>query len=477
MTSEGAVPANLDSATESAPRTAFGFAGWVMCTLLVVTTGLAYWNSFPGAFHYDDYPLMLQNPYVTETFPLTAFLDHYGGRPLTLWTMHQIYQLFGADAGCYHLLSVLLHALSSALLFALTLRLFGRLELSFIAALLFALHPLQSQTVNYIWSQSVLLMSCFSLASITLASRRPWAGLLFFQLALWSRADALAVTPFLIALNPSRWLLWTAGALINFAVLVYSMVSYSPAEIAWNHADETGYWLAQPVVFWKSLGLMFWPLSLNLDHDIGQPDRETVILAAAALIGFCALAYWWRRKRSVEVLGFFWILVAYAPSWIIPNSDLFSESRLYLPFAGFSLAVGSVLVGRSDLKSWSWRAWGVTLLLTLLTVPLTLARNEVWKDEVTLWGDAATKSPNKARVHYNLGAALARVGALDRAEASFRRALDVNPKDDFAYAGLAYCAERRRDLVKARELYREALCLNPENEYAREGLERLGSKD
>ena len=209
-----------------------------MCVLLVAATGIAYWNSFPGAFHYDDYPLMLQNPYVTEAFPLTAFLDHYGGRPLTLWTMHQIYQLFGADAGRYHLLSVVLHALSSTLLFSLTLRLFGRLELSFIAALLFALHPLQSQTVNYIWSQSVLLMSCFSLTAMLLARRLPWAGLVFFQLAIWSRADALAVTPFLIGLNPSRWRLWTAGALINLAALVYSMVRYSPAELAWNHADS-----------------------------------------------------------------------------------------------------------------------------------------------------------------------------------------------------------------------------------------------
>ena len=449
----------------------------MMCALLVVATGLTYWNSLPGAFHYDDYPLMLENPYVTETFPLTAFLDHYGGRPLTLWTMHHIYHLFGADAGSYHLLSVILHALSSVLLFGLTLRLFGRLELSFIAALLFAIHPLQSQTVNYIWSQSVLLMSCFTLAAMILASRLPWAGLLFFQLAIWSRADALAVTPFLIALNPSRWRLWMAGAFINFAALVYSMVSYSPAEVAWNHADAAGYWLAQAVVFWKSLGLMFWPLSLNLDHDIGQPDRETIVLAAVTLAGLCALAYWWRHKRPVEVLGFLWILVAYAPSWVIPNSDLFSESRLYLPFAGFSLAVGSFLVGRGDLKSWPWRVWGVTLLLTLLTVPLTLARNEVWQNDVTLWQDAASKSPNKARAHYNLGAALARGGALDRAEASFSRALEVNPKDDFAYAGLAYCAERGRDRVRARELYREALRLNPENDYAQEGLERVGSEN
>ncbi len=448
-----------------------------MCALLAMVTGLVYWNSFPGAFHYDDYPLLLQNAYVTESFPLTAFLDHYGGRPLTLWAMHHIYHLFGANAGCYHLLSVILHGLSSVLLFTLTLRLFGRLELSFIAALLFALHPLQSQTVNYIWSQSVLLMSCFSLAAMILASRRPWMGLLFFQLAIWSRADALAITPFLIGLNLPRWRLWTTGALINFAALVYSMVSYSPSEVAWNHADAAGYWIAQPIVFWKSLGLMFWPQSLNLDHDIAQPDREAVILAAVALLGFCALAYWFRRKRSVEVLGFFWILVAYSPSWIIPNSDLFSESRLYLPFAGFSLAVGSFLVGRDDLRSWSWRTWGVTLLLTLLTVPLTLTRNEVWGNDVTLWEDAASKSPNKARVHYNLGAALARGGALDRAEASFSRALEVNPKDDFAYGGLAYCAERRGDLVKARELYREALRLNPENDYGREGLERLGPAD
>lgn len=448
-----------------------------MCVLLIVATGFVYWNSFPGAFHYDDYPLLLKNQHITETFPLTALLEQYGGRPLTLWIMHQIYHLFGADALYFHLLSVVLHSLASLFLFTLTLRLFGRLELSFATAVLFALHPLQTQTVNYIWAQSVLLMSCFSFAAMILAAKRPWIGLLLFQLAIWSRADALAITPFLIGLNPSRWILWVAAVLANFAGLIYSMLSYSPTKIAWNHADPVGYWIAQTVVIWKSLGLMFWPLSLNLDHEVGQPNQQTVLYAIIALLALALLAYLGRRKRPIEVLGICWILAVYSPSLAIPNSDLFSESRLYLPFAGFSLAITSLLLGRGNLKSWSWRPWGVAFLLTVLTVPLTLARNEVWGDDIKLWEDTASKSPNKARAHYNLGASLARVGHLERAEASFSKTLEVNPEYDFAYAGLAYCAERGGERVRAAELYREALRLNSKNEYARQGLGRVHSRD
>ena len=89
----------------------------LLAVLTLVTTGL-YLNSFPGSFHYDDYPLLLENPLITgEAFPLSTFWSHYRGRPLTLATIWIEYSLFGSDPLFFHLVNYLLHFGMVVLLF------------------------------------------------------------------------------------------------------------------------------------------------------------------------------------------------------------------------------------------------------------------------------------------------------------------------------------------------------------------------
>lgn len=444
---------------------------------LVLITGAAYLNSFPGAFHFDDYALILESPLVTERFEYGAFLEQYGGRPLTLWTFHLNYLVSGPQAWTFHLVNLLLHLVVVLLLFHLVLERFRNLGLSLTTALLFGLHPIQTQAVNYVWARSVLLMSGFGLAALLLAARRPWAAVLCFQLALWSRAEAAMLLPFLWLLNRDRWRWWVGLTIANGLALGWSLAKYSPAGIAWNHPDPVGYWLLQPAMFWKGLGLFLWPANLNLDHQVPEPNLLLTVISAAALLAVAIAVLGSRRSCSTPGIGLLWSLAFSLPTWVVPNLDPFSEQRLYLPVAGFALAAAWVLSPRRTNRAWptpvQWMGIGI---LTVLLIPPTLARNRIWNDDLLLWRDAVAKSPGKARPHYNLGVALLRDGQVEEAGESFRSAVSLDPDDDYNWAALGYLAELEGDRDAARAHYGRAVGMNPDNRYAQDGLERVGER-
>ena len=441
---------------------------------LVLITGAVYLNSFPAAFHFDDYALILESPLVTERFDYGTFLEQYGGRPLTLWTFHLNHLAAGPRPWAFHLVSVLLHLAVVLLLFRLVLERFRHPGTALTTALLFGLHPLQTQAVNYVWARSVLLMSGFGLASLLLAARRPWAAILCFQLALWSRAEAAMLLPFLWVLNRERWKWWAGLTLANGLALAWSLVKYSPAGLAWNHPDPAGYWLLQPLMFWKGLGLFLWPANLNLDHQVPEPHVLLTVISAAAILvaAFGLLGSRWRR--SALGTGLLWVLVFSLPTWVLPNLDPFSETRLYLPSAGLALMASWLLFHRRPEGRWPNRAQWVGIgILAAVLIPPTLARNRIWNDDLLLWRDTVAKSPGKARPHYNLGVALLREGRVAMAGESFRAAVSLDPEDDYNWAALGYLAELEGDRAGARAHYSRAVGMNPDNRYAEEGLKRV----
>lgn len=459
-----------------------GFVGFqggsrLAAAALVLVTGAVYLNSFPAAFHFDDYALILESPLVTGSFDYGTFLEQYGGRPLTLWTFHLNYLVAGPEPWTFHLVSVLFHLGVVLLLFRLVLERFRHPGLALTTALLFGLHPLQTQAVNYVWARSVLLMSGFGLAALLLAARRPWAAVFCFQLALWSRAEAAVLLPFLWVLNRERWRWWAGLTLANGLALAWSLVKYSPAGMAWNHPDPVGYWLLQPVMFWKGLGLFLWPADLNLDHQVSEPNLLLTVIAAAAIVIAVMGVLGSRFRRSPLAAGLLWILAFSLPTWVLPNLDPFSEPRLYLPSAGFALVAAWLLFHRRANDGWPNRVQWVGIgILAVVLIPPTLARNRIWNDDLLLWRDAVAKSPGKARPHYNLGVALLRDGQVEKAGESFRAAVSLDPDDDYNWAALGYLSELEGDLAGARAHYARAVGMNPDNRYAQEGLKRVGER-
>jgi len=444
----------------------------ILFALLILIAGGVYINSLPGGFHYDDFPLLLDNPVVTSgVFPFEIFLGHYWGRPLTLFSFHWNYQLFGDNPFFFHLFSYFLHLIVVVLSFALARRYSRNDYLAFATALIFAVHPIQTQAVNYVWSRSVLLMSVFVLLCLLFCRRYPLLGLVFLQLAIWSRAEAIVLVVPLIVMIPSvrKSIVIMTG--VNAAILVGYLCLTPPENVAWTHSDPVSFWVAAPLALWKYFGLMLWPSQLTIDHP---NPAGSVFLTLAALCALAILLVGTVRLRKTcpwLLLGVSWILLFLAPSLLIPNSDLVNESRSYLAFAGFAFILAQLtgMIRRKGLGILS-----LLLIVSLLYIPTTLGRNQAWQDETLLWEEAVACAPTELRPRYNLGVALARVGELFRATMAFKEALEVSPEDDLSYAALGYCAESRGERSEALRLYKRALSLNPRNTYARLRIEEFG---
>ncbi|MEE8584518.1 MAG: tetratricopeptide repeat protein, partial [Acidobacteriota bacterium] len=441
--------------------------------------------SFPSEFHYDDYPELIHNPQITqEDFRFGWFLDHYGGRPLTLWTFHWSYRLFGEVPLGHHAISFALHLLAVCGVFLAVKKVLpehlsrngseGAVteQMPFWTGLIFALHPLQTQAVNYIWSRSVLLMAVFSLAALLAVRRRPWLALALAQLAVWSRTEALLLFLLLIFLDRRRWKAPALLAALNLGAFALSLIRYAPSEVGWNHSDQLAFYLAQPVVLLKYLGMMAWPAGLNIDHHVLAPSFLGSV-AALVLTGVLGVGCWrFRRRHPAAVLGIVWACAWLAPSLLIPNTDWVNESRTYLAMAGLALTAGWALASLAALKQRTLLT-AAALSILLAMIPVTLHRNQLWQDDVKLYQDAASKSPAKARVRYNLGSALARVGRVAEAEREYRQALRLQPLNDLHHSALGYCAEMQQRWCEARDHYEKALQLNLGNQRALEGLDRL----
>jgi tetratricopeptide (TPR) repeat protein len=456
---------------------------------------LVYLPSFPGEFHFDDFALMLENPLVgAPHFSYKLFLEEYGGRPLTLWTFHWNYRLFGTDPRSYHAFSLILHVIAAGLLLIWLKRRGLDQKAAVLAASVFALHPLQTQAVNYIWSRSVLLMFCFGMASLLFAEMarqsgrfRPLAramSLICFQLAIWSRADGLIfLVPLVLAdgvpqrVSEALTALYRHRvpvliALMNVGAFALFMSRAKPRDIGWTHPHVLSYWWSQTVAFWKYVAVMFWPAGLSVDHDFVVAGRWPPLLALLGLVVLALTLGRLHARYPVVVYGALWMALAMAPAALLPNSDPFNESRAYPALAGFSVVLAGVFQKASS-RLPRLAHGGVVGLLLLAMVPGTAARNHVWRSDLALWQDAAEKNPAKARVQYNLGAAWARAGEIDRAEQSFTTALGLEPGDDLTQAALGYCAESRCDWSLALQRYQRAVSLNSRNSYADEGLRRV----
>jgi Flp pilus assembly protein TadD len=165
--------------------------------------------------------------------------------------------------------------------------------------------------------------------------------------------------------------------------------------------------------------------------------------------------------------GIFWFFITLMPeSSVVPILDVIFEHRVYLPSIGFFIAlIAAIEAGR---QRWGDRAAYAkkAVVYAVLTVMLALsgaayARNEIWKDSVSLWGDAVEGSPDKARPHANLGLAYAKQGRTDEAIREFKTALKLVPHlvEVHYDLGVAYAAQGRID--EAIKEYQETIRLMP----------------
>jgi len=428
--------------------------------LLAGTVAVAYLNSFRGVFQFDDYNVIVDNAAVHGWGAFLSGLPH-GIRPLLKLT-YTMNWTSGLGLPGFHLLNVGLHAANAVMLFLLASRIGGPCVSRFAAllpALLFAVHPVQTEAVTYISGRSVSLMAFFYLGSLLAYLRGREAGsrvLLYlaspalFLFAVASKEVALTL-PFALSLCEAvrrercgwkealraqavHWALLAVLAVLLLAHAGYGRLLEACFDIRgaaanlFTQVHGIGYLLSRLVM----------PHALNIDPDLpvfsgGSPVLlpEGLLLAALLAGGVLGL-----RKRSLAGFGILWFFLHLVPTnSFIPRLDVANERQLYLASWGLFLAVAS----GADLLRERRGARRVTALAAVLVVALgafTVSRNAVYRSEIALWEDSARNAPGKARAWNNLGYAYQQAGRLRDAETAYLRALRADPGHALARGNL-----------------------------------------
>lgn len=441
-------------------------AGRAAPLVVLAAVGLAYANAFAGAFQFDDWNVIVGDARVQS---LAAWWQSMPGiRPLLKLT-YAVNHASGLGVAGFHAVNVALHAANALLVLALLRRLALRhgaegatAGLAALAgALLFAVHPVQTEAVTYLSGRSTALAATFALASLLAwvtgrEEGRPWlaavvsplllaAGLaskeyvavLPLALVLWRATDPRREPGFAGALHATgpHWLVLLGGLAVFAASDTYRRLVETSLEA--RGIGENLLLQAQAVVYLA--GQLVRIDRLNADPLLAAPvfgitAALSVAAVAAGVIGGFALL----RTRPAAAFGVLWFFLWLAPTnSLLPRLDLVNDRQLYL-----------ALMGPAWLVAWTIatlphrRAAAVALAAALAGLVLaTAGRNAVYADEVAFWEDVARKSPGNARALNNLGYAYAQAGRRDDAEAAFVRALAVSPQDWRAASNLRLLRE------------------------------------
>ncbi len=446
---------------------------WVVASTLLVASAVAYLPSLDGEFQFDDEQRIERNVEIKD-------IERFGapgawalpGRPLTNFTLALNYLAGRLDPFGYHVANLVIHLAAAALVFLLSrraLRTAGAPSPEASAGLVagvFALHPIQTESVSYVIQRAESLASLLFLAALLLllqAERMAerWRAGAAYGGAVLAALGALAAKP-VAATLPAAYLLYAwafpaEGARVHRRVAMAVPLLGLSAFAAWQGLAATegstdaglavpglglgAYLLTQSRVVFRYLALIAWPAGQTVDPDVAvsRSIAEPATMAAVAtLLAFTAgslvllrrgpaLGRWTPAAR-LAAFGFLWFLLVLAPSSLVPLADVMAEHRVYLACWGPLLAAVAALstAGAVLGAPLAARALIAAALLAALTAA-TWARNEVWSTRVALWTDAVEKSPAKARPHAALGWSYALRGDHRSAVSEYRRALALGP--------------------------------------------------
>ena len=467
--------------------------------ILVVGVLLVYGNSLEGSFHYDDFHSITLNPHIRDLGNIPAFFaepqlfsaDPAKGmyRPLLLTTYALNYAAGEYEVGGYHLVNLLLHLCCVLLVWVIGSRLGCGERGALLAGLLFAVHPLVTEPVNYISSRSESLAACFFLGAFALfiaASRWQYGAALFcFAAGLLTKSVVVSLLPVLalyewqVSGKPFRLgrqlPFWGVGAVYLAVIAGNRFLGNSLAAAPRGWGEQLWTQCKGLVYYFKLLSM---PVGLNVEHQFFAVENPFQVPVLSSICLLLSLLFFGSRLASRR--SFFWLawaVITLMPATVVPLNVLVNEHRLYLPLAGLALLVGQNWKRLEEMV----RMQQVALVLILVLGALAFQRNRIWGDELSLWEDAAAGSPEMPRVHVHLGNALRERGDWIKARDEYQAALRLEPEHRAARTNLGNlffeAGEREQERAgeywqKAAGEYERVLAVDPEYQ---EALNNLGS--
>ena len=459
----------------------------ILCFVLVA---ICYANSLPNAFILDDILIVAANERIRHIEPLHFLSQSYWGdlnhagiyRPLTIFSFSLEYSVWRLWTPGFRTTNLVLHALNGWLVYLLAQGLLGSEMAALASAVVFVVHPLQTEAVVSIVGRSELLAAAlFFIAWLSFRKGRTvWSAAAYFMAAL---AKESAITfPAVVMIEMAL----TQGGIQKvkeswrrFAVLAGTGLAYlglrfyvlgglgipSSGQYLNGTLTLAQRWITSGRVFIRYFRLLFAPVRVTGDYDfnsipVAGPSDWDAWLGLLLVLG-CTIAAWFlAKKKPAASLGilFFFVTLLPVSNWIMPIALLMAERFLYTPAFGFALLAGMAWAAIQDQRSRRLIAAGVVTVAVLLCI----GHNYIWQDTLTFHENAVRIVPGNARARLGYGFALLRINKVEEAKAQFEAGLNILPRSAPLLAGLAGTMMRidgRCDRV--RPLLIQALSIEP----------------
>lgn len=468
---------------------------------------IVYFNALHTPFQFNDYFVVVDNPSIQDLSRLWEELPR-SLRPLTKLSYALNYAVGQLEPRGYHLVNLWFHLFTALGVFYLAAKILPN-PAPFWTALLFTVHPMQTETVTYIAARSNVMMAFFYLSGLIAAVRalslwrsaghKRSKALAWFALALICYAAAVAskeaavTLPLAVAVydlyflqgtrerRPRGRMLFYAGlCLLAIGILSLFFLHSRYVDLFRKILDilaarsSSTHILTQPVILASLLRRFFIPVDLNIDFDFQLVSTLNVeaVFAFSLLLLFGVLMFFLFRRLPVASFAFAWFFVTLLPHILLPRTDFLNERHLYLPSVGMIMGL-TCLIFQLKAKTAGNLVLG---LISLLLAVGTIQRNSVYADEVTLWQDTVAKSPNKARPRNNLGYTYLKRGDPEKAALEFKRALELNPALTKASLNLGYLYLLQGDVENSRKVYSKALAYDPASAALRKALAETSAR-
>lgn len=437
---------------------------------ILILSSVVYANAVSGGFISDDIASIRDNPNIGKF----SNVENLTG--LVNWVS---YKISGLNPSAYHIGNIILHGICSILVFFLLSSFFGAWP-GFLAALLFACHPVHVETVTWISGKP------YSISAILL-----FASFILYRRA--TREDKLKPVAYMFSIilcNPfyTNWYL----GLYPLIIILYDVI-YGKAKKHWKYwlpyIGIVAIWfikksvalahridiLRTPMItgtnnpiyklaysFFEHLRLLVWPAQLTLYHEPAKITQQLLLVELCVL--FLALFFlprlFKRAKPIFFALGVYVLFLAptYSPvliSWTV------AERYLYIPSLGFFMLI-AFLIKKYSITP---KAKNITTIVVMLLIGAfsirTIIRNNDWKDRATFWRATVKVSPESSKAHNNMGDIYSIEGDLEMAAWSFRHATELNPGYAEGFHNLAFTYTKTKRYDEAIKYYKKAISLDP----------------
>jgi protein O-mannosyl-transferase len=519
--------------------------------IIALAALFTYGSSFLAPFVFDSASIVAYNPtlhHLASAWRTPHDGSTVDGRPLLNLSLALNYAISGTQVWSYHALNLLIHIAAGLTLFGILRRTLERIGtggpslakasegrapvraseksklekdgrtnraffIAFAAALLWTLHPLQTEAVTYVIQRAESMMGLFYLLTLycfirgvevtdadrsSFAPRRGapadekaakraayfWFGLSWLACLFGvSTKEVMVTAPVIVFLYDRTFLAGSFGEAWRkrrgiYLGLAASWILLAALELGTGSRHGTAgfgvslrwsdYALTQIYALGHYLQLAVWPRPLIFDYGTALVTQTSRVLPAAVVIVFLMIGTLVALVRR-PALGFLgvWFFAILAPTCLVPvATQTMAEHRMYLPLAAVvvlaALGIGQLSARASRL---------IFMLLAVGLGALTVHRNETYLSEVALWSDNVAKLPDDARAHNNLGEALYMTGDVPGAAAQYAEALRLQPDDNpEVQYNLALCFLQEHRLPEAIVHASEAVRLAPGNASGRLNL-------